>query len=108
MALDDLRPGNARPSPIRRWGLAVLATLLLATAATLAYLWWPTYGSERAVVDEVEDLEPPPRDPGYVGPHACTPCHADRVAEFLKTTHFQACRETNPKSMPPGFAPGKG
>ncbi|MEZ6062557.1 MAG: tetratricopeptide repeat protein [Planctomycetaceae bacterium] len=47
-------------------------------------------------------------NPGYVGPDECVECHADRVAEFRQTAHFQTCREPDPDRMPAGFAEGKG
>jgi tetratricopeptide (TPR) repeat protein len=110
MGRDETQAVGAGPSPVRRWGLAALVALLLAAGATLAYWWWPTNppAHAAAAADEDEDLEPPARDPGYVGPRACAACHAERVAEFLKTPHFLACREPEPKGMPAGFAPGKG
>jgi len=45
---------------------------------------------------------------GYVGPQACVDCHRERVAEFLQTKHFQACREPRAEEMPKGFLPGFG
>jgi tetratricopeptide (TPR) repeat protein len=110
MGLDATPGGDARPSPVRRWGLAALAAVLLASGATLAYLSWPALPptTNAGPVDEDDDLEPPRRDPGFVGPQACASCHAERVAGFLKTPHYLACREPDPKAMPAGFAPGKG
>jgi tetratricopeptide (TPR) repeat protein len=48
------------------------------------------------------------RNPGYLGPQACAPCHARRVAEFQQTRHLRACRLPQAEAMPPGFAPGRG
>jgi tetratricopeptide (TPR) repeat protein len=52
--------------------------------------------------------EPAAPDPGYLGPQACAACHAQRVAEFQATRHFQACRLPQAETMPPGFAPERG
>lgn len=49
-----------------------------------------------------------PSPPGYVGPLACIDCHRERVAEFMQTKHFQACREPEADGMPKGFLPGHG
>ncbi|MEK6257570.1 MAG: tetratricopeptide repeat protein [Planctomycetota bacterium] len=45
---------------------------------------------------------------GYLGPHACAACHADRVTDFLATRHYLACVLPESNAMPVGFAPGKG
>lgn len=46
------------------------------------------------------------RNPGYVGPQACAPCHAKRVAEFLQTAHYHTCRFPEADRMPPAFTKG--
>ncbi len=47
------------------------------------------------------------KNPGYLGPVACAPCHADRVAEFQLTNHFRTCRIPRPEEMPAQFtSPG--
>lgn len=44
-------------------------------------------------------------NPGYVGMHACTPCHAERVAEFVKTRHYRAnCVPDQSVTQDNGFA----
>jgi tetratricopeptide (TPR) repeat protein len=48
------------------------------------------------------------RNPGYVGPLACMPCHTARVAEFQATRHYRACCRPDQATMPAGFAPGRG
>lgn len=45
---------------------------------------------------------------GYIGIDACAACHAERVAEFRETRHFQACLPTPVDTMPPGFLTGRG
>jgi tetratricopeptide (TPR) repeat protein len=59
-------------------------------------------------IDDLDSAEPAAPDPGYVGPQACAACHAARVAEFLKTSHYLACRLPRAETMPPGFASGRG
>jgi len=56
-----------------------------------------------------EDLEDPRVvNSGYLGPQACAACHAERVAEFLETSHFKTFRIPDPAVMPRGFSPGNG
>ncbi len=45
---------------------------------------------------------------GYLGPDSCAGCHAERVAEFRKTRHFQACVRPEADKMPVGFSEGRG
>jgi tetratricopeptide (TPR) repeat protein len=56
-----------------------------------------------------DDLAPKiVESPGFLGPNACAPCHAERVGEFEKTNHFHTFRSASSASMPlAGFAPGK-
>ncbi len=56
--------------------------------------------------NHVADL--PPLNPGFLGPEACTECHADRVAEFQSTRHFLANQTPVSGQMPDGFSEGKG
>src|SRR5206468_11568218 len=61
-----------------------------------------------AAADLEEDDPPSPANPGYLGPKACLPCHAERVADVLATHHAKSCRVPTPETFPPGFAPGRG
>ncbi|HEV3449075.1 MAG TPA: tetratricopeptide repeat protein [Gemmataceae bacterium] len=65
-------------------------------------------GERSGLAEGDTELEAAFHNPGYVGPRACAPCHAKRVAEFQTTRHFLACRLAHADSMPPGFAPGQG
>jgi tetratricopeptide (TPR) repeat protein len=53
-----------------------------------------------------ETTLPVAHNPGYLGPQACAPCHARRVAEFQATRHFLACRLPQAESMPRPFSSG--
>jgi tetratricopeptide (TPR) repeat protein len=97
-----------------RWAVwAAVLAVALAAAAGATWWWWPR---PQLVADPVADREPDIDEwqptaavaPGYLGPRACAPCHANRVAEFGATRHFQACAVPEPGTMPAGFAPGKG
>lgn len=57
---------------------------------------------------DIEAIEIPQRDPGYLGPLVCAECHHERVTACLNSTHFRACREPVPGEMPAGFAPEAG
>src|SRR5262245_7032720 len=46
------------------------------------------------------------RNPGYLGPQACAPCHAERVAQMEGGNHFRACREPRLGDMPRSFDAG--
>src|SRR5260370_26189826 len=100
--------GAARSYPRLRFGLVWLAVALAAGGAlTIYYRPQPELPVNGGNQDDDFD-EPVVRAPGYLGPQACAPCHARRLAEFQKTSHFRACRLPEDGAMPPGFAPGKG
>ncbi len=76
--------------------------------------WWET---RETPVDGVSLREEVPREeigfdnpttssPGYLGPQACSECHAKRVAEFQATRHFQACVLPQPEAMSSEFNSG--
>jgi tetratricopeptide (TPR) repeat protein len=106
-------------APDKRSGRAarVVIVLVLAAAGTLIYLRITgdvgKHPEPRVLPDitlvEAGDIaeEPPPANPGFIGPQACTPCHAKRVAEFIRTPHARACRRPAAGEMPAGFQPGK-
>ena len=52
------------------------------------------------------DLVEVSRNPGYVGLQACAACHAERVAEFQRTSHFRTCRRPDPVTMAAAFTSG--
>jgi tetratricopeptide (TPR) repeat protein len=102
---------SAPPAPpARRWApWAALALVAVACACAAAGWWyWPRPHPPIDPVALDDDLpDPPPADPGYLGPDACARCHDARVAEFKKTSHFRACRAPEPAAMAAGFAPGR-
>ncbi len=66
----------------------------------------PAPGMNSAVEhSNAEPVELGIEDPGYVGIQSCTPCHAERVAEFMKTRHYQAnCVPGERATQDNGFA----
>jgi tetratricopeptide (TPR) repeat protein len=65
-------------------------------------------GARESTGNDRESAGPKIENPGYLGPQACRPCHAERVAEFLTTNHARTFRVPEEQAMPPGFAPGHG
>lgn len=62
----------------------------------------PPQAGHLAIATDLPELAAP-SNPGYLGPHACAPCHAERVDEFLQTSHFRTCRRPDPATMGSGF-----
>src|SRR5437870_3306147 len=89
----------------RRWAVcAALGAVTLLAAATASVCWWrrPPLAAPSVAVEDPDPVEPAAPDPGYLGPQACAPCHAARVAEFRATSHFRACRVPQDGPMAPG------
>lgn len=106
-------PVRAGASRSRRWIVWALVGIIAAAGGAIKFGWRPS--PQPTVPSAVADLDADPEadesaapDPGYLGPRACIPCHAKRVAEFQATRHFQACRPPRAETMPVGFAPGRG
>ena len=95
-------------SPMRRWVLGGLAGLAVAVCSVATYRCWPRGKQLPAVTSTSNPVRSAINPHGYLGPHACAACHADRVTEFRATRHFQACMLPEVNAMPVGFAPGKG
>src|SRR5262249_24445467 len=55
---------------------------------------------------EPAELDLTPKNPGYLGPQACSECHAERVAEFLRTRHAVACIEPSSERVTLAFDSG--
>jgi tetratricopeptide (TPR) repeat protein len=93
----------------RRWVVWLSLSILAAAGAALA-LWWSTSSTAIDITKPEPDDIPDPvvLNPGYVGPQACSECHAKRVTEFLTTPHARACRVARAGDMPAGFEPGLG
>ena len=94
----------------RRWAVWAAVALAAAAGGAVVLRWRttpPTPVAWSAPADDLPDAAAP-ENPGYLGPRACAPCHAARVAEFQKTNHFRACREPREGDMPLGFEPGRG
>ncbi|HEV3115720.1 MAG TPA: tetratricopeptide repeat protein [Gemmataceae bacterium] len=102
----------------RRAGRATLylAAALIALTSGAAVFWWRCGNHAPSGLDpfpngtivDTEDASTIVRNPGYLGPQACAPCHSGRVAEFRSTRHFRACCVPQTATMPAGFAPGRG
>lgn len=79
----------------------------ISTGATeLAVAPPPSSVAEPAVAELSAELVAALRNPGYLGPQACAPCHAERVAEFELTSHFRTCRRPEPATMAAAFNSG--
>lgn len=114
----DSQPELPKPNavaPVRRramrFGIATVAIGAILVACYFAFI--PNHPPARpplpdlAQLNEYPDEPIVPVNPGYLGPAACAPCHANRVGEFLKTPHAHACRRPQDGPMPPGFEPGR-
>src|SRR5262245_42022583 len=103
-----------RPNPLRRpAGIVLVASVLTVAALLILRRGTPLPTSPPAAVGgrpgpeaHVEATLPSPSD--YLGPEACAACHAERVAEFQATRHYQACTVPDPDRMPAGFSAGRG
>src|SRR5437899_401260 len=88
----------------------VLAVVAIALCGTVGF-WWRIHSKlpARAVATLDEEIDEPAAvaNPGYLGPQACAECHAARVAEFQKTSHFRTCRVPESETMAAGFAAGR-
>jgi tetratricopeptide (TPR) repeat protein len=84
-------------------------TSLIAVGGVVAWRWPRSQPPVRSTAREEDGfVEAAARNPGYLGPQACAPCHPARVATVQETRHFRACIQPRPGAMPPGFAPDKG
>ena len=108
--------GGRRSAPPSRWVVRAVIGVLLLGSGIGVYYWLrvPNATPIKAALpglaelnEDPEDLGAPP-NPGYLGPKACTPCHASRVHEFLQTIHARACRRPQDGPMAPGFDKGLG
>jgi tetratricopeptide (TPR) repeat protein len=100
----------------RRWVVRLAAGVGVVGAFAAVYFLWFASPSppDKPPLPDLATLNDDPDDPlavhnpGFVGPHACAPCHAARAAQFQKTAHARACRRPEDGPMPPGFEPGRG
>jgi len=87
--------------PSLRTGLAALVLCLVAAG----FWWWnrpPSEPPDDSTVQRASVV----LNPGYVGPTACAPCHAERVADFGRTRHQLACVVPTAEMMPAAFLTG--
>ncbi|MBO0697785.1 MAG: tetratricopeptide repeat protein, partial [Zavarzinella sp.] len=106
--------GGTSAAPRRAVRLVAALVLAGATAGGLYWKFAPGTVVPKPAPPRLADLNEDPdgfpdvSNPGYLGPRACSECHAARVDEFLKTAHARACRRAQDGPMPPGFEPGRG
>jgi tetratricopeptide (TPR) repeat protein len=117
---DESPESETRRAPLRRsprnryWvvaavivmGVGIIAYLGNTTAPATAHIT-PLPDITRLDQDDEPDPIEIPKNPGYLGPQSCAPCHAERYAEFTTTSHFRACRKPDDGPMPTGFEPGR-
>ena len=77
----------------RQWVMGVGVGLMVATATalTVSRRTPPPPGVIAEPHREIDFDESATRHPGYVGPNACAPCHANQFADFQSTRHNLAC-----------------
>jgi Flp pilus assembly protein TadD len=89
------------------WFIIVAVAVVAAGGAAAWWHWRPKPIAVAAVsLEPVDNGDAAPANPGYLGPQACAECHAQRVAEFLKTRHAVACVEPSPDRVTPTFETG--
>lgn len=103
----------ARGPSSRRSIIVLVAAGLLVLILIAIHSWrfdQPDQAKQAAMPDTLreEPLVPVATNPGYLGPQACTECHAKRVAEFQETRHYLANCVPRPEIMPEGFQSGRG
>jgi tetratricopeptide (TPR) repeat protein len=93
------------------FNIGVVAFIIVAVgvaAIGVAAAWW--YFRPRPPIavslEPKDEGEGAPANPGYLGPQACAECHAERVADFLKTRHAVACVEPSPDRVTRAFDAG--
>lgn len=98
-----------------RWTIVVFVGIVLSVAGGIVFFLIPESkpAPETVTNDEPSqnDASRPPAVPnafGYLGPESCVACHAERVAEFRQTRHFQACVRPQANKMPVAFTDGRG
>ena len=108
-------PQHSNARAVRRTVNSVVCLLLLSSLAAGCWFW---SGSEKqrkldvtiasTTSSHTELTGPLEKTSGYVGPEACAACHRERVAEFIQTKHFLACREPQADKMPRAFLTEQG
>ena len=108
-------PQHSNARAVRRTVTSVVCLLLLSSLAAGCWFW---SGSEKqrkldvtiasTTSSHTELTGPLEKTSGYVGPEACAACHRERVAEFIQTKHFLACREPQADKMPRAFLTEQG
>lgn len=106
--ISDVGTPAARTQAYRGKVVATALAGVFALALAGVFALWQQHRSRETVGAPAiaEDDWPEQRvvNPGYLGPDACVACHAKRVAEFKKTSHFRACWQTEAEDMPAAFA----
>ena len=88
--------------------------IILGGVVLLAGIWWhrDSFTSRELPPPEIAIVESLDNSvvqrPKFLGPDACSTCHAQRVAEFKLTRHFQACMVPGAEAEHLGFTAENG
>jgi tetratricopeptide (TPR) repeat protein len=105
MSDGKLSPVSAKGFTIPLWFVWSFIGIVAAVVVMIVFVWKtrPTVSESRTIPEQADAYEVTGANPGYMGAEACASCHAERVAEFRKTRHFQACRLPLAEATPSGF-----
>jgi tetratricopeptide (TPR) repeat protein len=105
---DKLSPAGTKGFTIPPWLVCAFLGIVAAVGITIAVARKTNRPAPEnsASLEQGEANEASVINPGYVGAEACASCHAERLAEFRKTRHFQACRMPQAETMPGEFTTG--
>lgn len=91
--------------------LLSLGALMLVAYASCARRDDPAPAEEEPQAAAPVPVSLPPKEPEaenrYLGVAACKECHAERVQEYMQTSHYLALRLPSDETITPSFEPGE-